>query len=174
MTRGRQLHRKAFTLIEMLIAITIGSSIMVASVALLHRSFELHKLTQTRMQQEQTIDRLIEQFRSDVYAASSVEVLAPSKLSLEIEGRDRIVYSALDNQLSREFSQPTEQRQSIELGPSISASLDVIDDGQRVRLAFQHKPEPSSQSERRRIEVTVGRLATAIALTNGIAVEGSQ
>ena len=158
MTRIPRCHRTAFTLIEMLITIAIGSSVMVTSAALLHKSFELHKTAQDRIQRGRLLDRLIQQFRSDVYAAIDFEILTPSRLNLNLVDGDRVVYSTVDNQLGRELQNGL--REPVELGHQITARFDLTRDSKRVSLKLLHEPTPEMQIVRREFEATIGRLST--------------
>ena len=171
MTKKLRLHRTAFTLIEMLITIAIGSSIMVTSVSLLHKSFQLHKTVNERVQREQLLDRFIQQFRSDLYAATDVEILPTSRVLLEFADQDEVVYFAQGSQLVRESTRQGRQRQSVELGQSMTASFDLTDDGQRVVLVVRHQAEPSIKLERRRIEVAIGRFSASSSLTHNTLAE---
>ncbi len=171
MRRTCPAHRKAFTLIEMLIAITIGSSLMVTSVALLHRSFELHRLAQERTQREQLLARFIQQFRRDVYTAVDVEIRPSSELTLEFVDQNQISYLTQDNQLIRQVSGQKNGRNSIRLGPANFASFELSDDGRRVILIVQHEAALETRITRKVVEVCIGRITTQIALTDGIPVE---
>ena len=91
-------QRHGFSLIEVLLAVTFGSLIMVSAVNLIQRAMAHQTELQHRAEQTRTFERFAERFRSDIHRATRVEPI-PSGLLLRIESGDRISYSVSDQQL---------------------------------------------------------------------------
>ncbi|MEO8270123.1 MAG: hypothetical protein ABI557_10395, partial [Aureliella sp.] len=93
---------RGFTLIETLVAISFGSSIMLTAVALVHTAFNLRSQTQLRYEQASRLDRVVEQFRRDANLAVSVEVPTPKSLKLFSVGDQQVEYIADENRITRQ------------------------------------------------------------------------
>jgi len=61
-------RRRGFTLIEMLVAITVGSALAGIAVFLLYALMKSHNTGREHMEYCQTVNRLAEQFRDDVHS----------------------------------------------------------------------------------------------------------
>lgn len=92
---------QGFTLIEMLVAISFGSSIMLTAVALVHTAFKLQSQTQSRLEQASTLDRYVEQFRRDASLADRVELPTEKTLKLFFVDEQLVEYQVDENQITR-------------------------------------------------------------------------
>lgn len=90
-----------FTLIEMLVAISFGSSIMLTAVALVHTAFKLQSQAQTRLEQASALDRYVEQFRRDASLADRVELPTERTLKLFFVDEQQVEYLSDKNHITR-------------------------------------------------------------------------
>lgn len=149
-------RRKAFSLIEMLMTISIGSTVMLTSVALLHKSLQLQTRSQNRAERAHTLDHFIETFRRDVHAASEAESASASNLTLSLSSGERVTYSAQENRLVREHqSEAGRHVEQVELAEYESASYQLQSDGQIAVLEIQGTPEPDANRLMRQIAVSL-------------------
>ncbi|MFK7737790.1 MAG: type II secretion system protein J [Pirellulaceae bacterium] len=103
--------RPAFTLIEVVTTLTLGSLMSVLAVGLVHRTFQAHKLSQARFECCQRWDALGNQFRRDVWSSKRAELVDAQSLILEKDNvyagpdsRTRIEYRIRGNRLTRTSS----------------------------------------------------------------------
>lgn len=154
-------RRKAFSLIEMLMTISIGSTLMLTSVALLHKSLQLQKRSQGRMERAHTLNHFVEAFRRDVHAASSAECTSESSLTLSLSSGDSIAYSSQGNRLTRtHVDELGRQVEQVEIAEHESASFQLQSDGQIVAFEIQGSPEPNATRVMRQIAVSLRAWST--------------
>jgi len=96
--------RRAFTLIEMIVAISVSAALMGIAISLLLVLFRAEQNGRTHIGQAETLQRLADQFRRDVHAAAHVTVDGkdPQRWQFDLPG-DRIVrYTTDAGGISRE------------------------------------------------------------------------
>lgn len=93
--------RDAFTLIEAVMSLTIGSLVVLFAVGLIHKSFHLSKAAKSRSELSVGFDRMAEDLRTDLYSAESYQV-AEDGSSIEVNvGTNRWAYQSRDGYLER-------------------------------------------------------------------------
>jgi len=93
--------RDAFTLIEAVMSLTIGSLVVLFAVGLIHKSFHLSKAAKSRSELSVGFDRMAEDLRTDLYSAESYQV-AEEGSSIEVNvGTNRWAYQSRDGYLER-------------------------------------------------------------------------
>lgn len=100
----------AFTLIETVMALTIGSLVVLFAVGLIHKSFHLSKAAKSRSELSVGFDRMADDLRTDLYSAESYQV-AEDGSSIEVSvGTSRWAYKIRDGYLERAELQGDEFR----------------------------------------------------------------
>ncbi len=159
--------RLGFTLIETLLAVSFGSSIMLTSVALVHTSFRLHGEAQQRAEQALTLARFTEQFRRDCYMASDAWAASANSLSLTLEVGSQVTYTANQRQLTRALLNPDdgiEQVERVELNENRRGAFSLKNEGRCAELKLYSTVEAGLAIEHQQVwqEVQVAlRLAHA-------------
>ena len=149
-------QRRAFSLIEMLMTISIGSTIMLTAVALLHKSLQLQIHSQDRVELSLGLDRFIEVFRRDVHAAARAENNSDSSLTFNLENGDRIAYSVQDHRLLREYeSESGRQVEQVRLAENEHANYRLESEAQIAVLEIHKVPEPNATGLTRQIAVSL-------------------
>ncbi len=136
-TKARKLApSQGFTLIETLVAVSFGSSIMLAAVSLVHTAFKLQSLTQTRLEQTSTLDRYVEQFRRDVSLADRVELPTEKTLKMFFIDQQSMEYRVDENRIARRsFAGETlQQLEQVQLQAGRTAQFTQSDSGRCVVL----------------------------------------
>jgi prepilin-type N-terminal cleavage/methylation domain-containing protein len=94
--------RTGYTLIELLIAMTIGTALMGTLAVLMARILSSNAAVKEHLQSVAALGRLGEQFRRDVHAATAAEVDGEvRRLRLDAPGRESIEYEICDAGLNR-------------------------------------------------------------------------
>lgn len=101
MKSDQGIHRVGFSLIETMLAVTLGSVVMLMAVGLVHRGMVYHAETQSRVERSHAFNRITESFRRDVHGATQVEI-ANDNLTLVNELGESIRYFANGNHLNCE------------------------------------------------------------------------
>ncbi len=97
--------RRAFTLVELLTTMTMGSSVMLLAIGLVHQSMSMSKLAKVRWEHDQSLARLAERFRSDVHSASALISASTKSLSLKLD-ESTVVYKYDAAQVTWEKTSP--------------------------------------------------------------------
>lgn len=102
-------QRGGFTLRELMIAITVGSTVMMTAVGLIHHAFDWSTQAKHRRQDDQTFFNLSRQLRQDLHQAGDARVHQPNSteasLELSIVDHDTntyaVTYTIDDQQINR-------------------------------------------------------------------------
>ncbi len=167
--------RRGFTLIEMVIVMTVGSVVTGLAVVLLGTLLHTENISRDHARQSTTLSRLAEQFRGDVRAATAVGSSDATSWEFAMEAPRTVIYRAESDALVRlerngeellrqeRFSLPSGTAASMQIDKQPSAttvSLIVapIEDDPPPRatrmIRFDaplgadhrfHRPEPSSE-----------------------------
>lgn len=142
---------RAFTLIEMLVAMTFGSSIMLTAVTLVHTAFRQQSQTQLRLERASKMDRFVEQFRRDVHLAGLIESTTEQLLTLSHANEMQVIYRMDQNRLTRQAieSEQISQVEQIEMEPQMTVRF-TVDESQRwvVFEIGSREPEADRPIER--------------------------
>jgi type II secretory pathway pseudopilin PulG len=94
----------AFTLLELLLAILLGAAVMTVAIGLLARVIGASSAAADHLRGVVTLNRLGQQFRDDVHAASQAAVETAQRRAVRLvltRGSDRIVYEVDPSDLLR-------------------------------------------------------------------------
>ena len=118
--------RSGFTLIEILVVISVGSSVMLTAIALAHTAFTLQSQAQMRFERSFTLNRFIEGFRSDVHLANRFEVTSEQSLTLFLADDQRVEYRGQADRLTRR--QAAAEEDETDVGIAIAEESDITDE----------------------------------------------
>ncbi len=135
---GRKMSQspRGHSLIELLVVIAASSSLLAVTVGLLHTLFQMQQGGRKHIQERRTVERLAEQFREDVHAATQLRPLAAGKgqaegpgWELPREGDLGIEYRLHANQLLRTERQKDKvlRREAFALPPDTTATMGTAD-----------------------------------------------
>ena len=169
MTRYRMKHRsRAFTLIEVLVAVTLGSTIMLLAVILANRAMNVMQQASDAQRRSTTMHQLLNVVRSDVQWAHEAASNGPDQLSLDLEGH-RVSYQIQAEALER-VVQDGERVLSTQQLPLLATKLDfqLLNSPSRVLITMRDSSLPIA-SENASLP-SVGR---SVAIAYGIYPEGA-
>jgi len=156
------MHRKpgysrvGFSLIEVLLAVTSGSVVMVLAVSLVQRGMDYQANTQSRVQQSVRLNRFLDQFYSDVHRALRVET-TDNGLILFHEQERSTIYSASEKGLNCERSWAAiKQREQVDLAHNQTAVLDCTEGMQLCSLEIRVTNQDPTPRIWRRMVAAVG------------------
>jgi len=158
-------RKQAFTLIEMLVALSFGSSIMLTAVALVHTAFQLQSQAQARLEQTSILDRYIEQFRRDVSLAVRFELPTEKTLKLFFAGEQKVEYQTDENHITRRAfdGDAIQQVEPVQLEAGRVAEITQVHSGRCLVLDIlilesEDNPSADPPSAVRQIVVAVGTI----------------
>jgi type II secretory pathway component PulJ len=97
--------RPAFTLIEALVVISLGSLLFLLSIQLLHRSLTISSQSTQHLHQELTLSRLSRDFREDLWLARKSELTSNKELEIETRSGDQILWTVVErNRMTRKWT----------------------------------------------------------------------
>ena len=160
------MKRRAFTLIEMVAVITVGSAIMGVGVVMLVALLKNEGSSRRHLELCKTLNRLDEQFRADAHAAASAGLGASGddlELVLPAPSKTLIRYRCQPKEIAREEVEgdKTIRRESYPLPEEVKPSLEQKADGSIATLIVQVEPKPVMGSKIRypstRIEAVLAK-----------------
>jgi prepilin-type N-terminal cleavage/methylation domain-containing protein len=153
---------QGFTLIEMLLTLTVGSTLMMLAMGLVHQSLLYATLTRSRGDDDRISASLIRQFRDDAHEATAVELEGDASIGLIFESAERrINYTIHDTGIVRQchYAGKQVQREEFMLSEQGRLQLEVLDQPPRAILAVRRSTTLAGDSSRedRRVEAVIGR-----------------
>ncbi len=151
------IQRRGFSLIEMLLTMTVGSALMVLAMTLLQQAMSLSSQTQKQCDSDRTTHQLCEQFRRDAHSASTV-ITNDHAETIFIVDFESVLYRVLDGTVIR--TRPTQQEyERYKLGESASVTIEPLDPPTRISLTVRRQPSLKHVGPRtdRQVTVSVGR-----------------
>lgn len=129
-------RRHAFTLVELIIALSASSVLMVLAIGLVHRSMSASSLAKGRADDQQTLVRLSNQFRKDVHASSAAELSDSNQLRLQRPQGHSIDYAIDGSRCQREESLENgrRHRETYRLNQDSQLAFSQLSDPERVTL----------------------------------------
>lgn len=173
---SRKHRRRAFSLLEMLLVISILGVVLALATTMLGTSFRLHTRTVDRADLQRSLDQLAVRLRTDAHSAVAAKMLGEEEespgVSLSLADGRTIVYSALANEIERRVEREgqVEHRDAFRLA-GCEAELAVekpaeasAAQGQTIVVTFRvTNPHPSAS------QADIAPLCAAVGLhrTNG-------
>jgi Tfp pilus assembly protein PilV len=171
MKRNSGYNRVGFSLIEVLLAVTSGSVVMVLAVNLVQRGMVYQADTQTRVERSASFNRFVEQFRHDVHRATGVETTNDG-LVLFTEPDASVTYSTSGNRLYCErLVAAKKQFEQVDLAHNQTAVLAYTQAMQLCSLEIRVTDDDKTPRTWRRIVSAVGLNGTSRQATVPIAGE---
>ncbi len=137
------MRRRAFTLVEMLMTMTMGSSLMLLAIGLVHQSMSMSKLSKTRGEHDRSLARLAQQFRSDVHLASALVSVSSDAVSLKLADESTVTYERAAANVTRATSGPNAEvaRELFSFDERCVATFAAEANQSRVRLQIERRLE---------------------------------
>lgn len=146
-------RQRAFSLVEMVTAISVGSVLMVLAMGTVHRAMRIESTARDRDASQRTSARLARQFRHDLHRAKSVSLDRQeivTTLLLEYPDQPSIAYRVIDNGLLRErqLSDPQLQREEFLYPEHFQVELGILPSPQRATLTVRYETQLVNVSPR--------------------------
>ncbi|MDC0295581.1 hypothetical protein OAL35_01870 [bacterium] len=93
---------RGYTLIELSITMSVGFSLLMLSVGLVHQVMRFHSISKQRAAEHQTFDRLSQDFRSSVHLAISANLKSATEITLTQADQTLIKYSTKQDAIRRQ------------------------------------------------------------------------
>ena len=120
--------RPAFTLVEMVVTITVGSVIMLSAVTVVHKAMGLRSRYHSDLDQSRKLENFVASWRQQVHRARSFDLASPTQLTIETS-QHTIEFAFAETELTyKKISQASQQisRESLQLASGISCEFSAI------------------------------------------------
>lgn len=159
------IRSKAFSLVEVLIVLSIGSTVLAISVGTVHQAMQVAKTAQDHAQRSLHSSRFVEQFRNDVHLGVAVTLHANQSLTIGMDDRSEIVYAIEKSRVTREqkLSDGKTRRDTLTLVEGDYGTLD-FDETSKVaslRILTNHERDQARPRLNRSIEAIPARAASS-------------
>jgi type II secretory pathway pseudopilin PulG len=155
-------RRSAYTLVELTVVMSMGSTLLFVAVGLLHQAMTLASASQAQARQHRELDRLARQFRLDVHRAAECSVVPPLQLGLVMPDQSQVRYEVRDNRILRRQSiaGQSDSGDSFLLASGATANFELRGEPERAGLTVLARPHPAVDATRvdRQVVAVVGRL----------------
>ncbi|WP_372717528.1 type II secretion system protein J [Novipirellula sp.] len=156
MKRDQQGH----TLIELVVSMAAGSTLMALAIGLVHQTMTMSNVSSERASHDRDSQRLVEQFRWDVHHSEEVQNTADSFVVVRNDAHT-VDYQSEGNEVIRiEHRDRNEvRRESYTLAESYVATFSKKQDQQQATLEIRYVPDQRGYADRvdRQITATAGR-----------------
>ena len=156
--------RRAFTLIEMIVAISVGAVLMGIAMSLLVVLLGAERSGRAHVERSETLQRLADQFRRDVHAAVGEVVVKGEKgqeWQMELTGNCIVRYTVAADGVSREERMESRdvRRESYALqkDSTVAIAVDRATSPSVVTLTIEPKDASSRPGHEIRIDAVLGR-----------------
>jgi len=122
-------HRPGYTLLEMMLAITVATVLLGINVGWIHQTMKFSSVTKQRQRQQQSLTRLAWNLRDDVRGCDSISMVGEDQLVLNSDAGLKITYTISGRHMLVEKSgdQLMVQRERYDLGRGATAVWDVAE-----------------------------------------------
>ncbi|EMI21894.1 putative secreted protein [Rhodopirellula maiorica SM1] len=160
-------QRKGHTLIELVVSMAAGSTLMTLAMGLVHQTMTMSRVSNERAKHDRDSQRLVEQFRWDVHHSDDVHRSADLFIVETTDGR-RVAYQSDANEVTRSEYRDgnTVRRENYALAESYTATLTANQTQQRATLEISFVSNQTRYADRleRQITAAVGRYRSTISL----------
>lgn len=142
-------YRQGFTLIELIVFISVGSVIFFLSIQLIHLSMQISQKAKEQWQQDATLSRLSRDFRQDARQAIGFDLSSKTQLSIDSRSGPSVEWRVEDGRVRRLIQQ--DQKTAIEdypLARDYIASLELEPTLKIIRLTVHRVSETMEQLTR--------------------------
>ena len=161
MTLTNRKNRRAYSLIETLVATSMTTLLVGLAAGLIHVALQGDRQARARLTEDAGLARLASTFRDDVRAASAAEARPDAGLALTVPGGTMVEYAIQNGRVARVVNEggKVRRRDAFALPTGSSARWERFDDGGRPFVVFaSERPaadnRPASPSIR--IEAALG------------------
>lgn len=156
----RRNNPMGFTLVELLVVISVGSGLMLLAIGVVQQSMTFAQLGYHRADQDRTMVRLDRQFRQDVHRCEGFELQADNQLQMSLDAETEVVYTIESSRIERRLKVAGEMRQheTYDLNLRTAAELQRFDTPSRLGIVLTTDTQLQTESLRtdRQIIAAVG------------------
>ncbi|MDZ4849602.1 MAG: prepilin-type N-terminal cleavage/methylation domain-containing protein [Pirellulaceae bacterium] len=162
-------RRRGFTLVEMIVVLAIGSTVLTLAIGMVDQSMLISSATKSGCQRQLATNRFLEQFRSDIHQGTKVDSDSPDSLTVFSSDDSKIVYRTEHNRILREQFKASQslRREELFLDDRELAGFEFQAANSLAVLQISSRTDFVSQTLRvdRRVEAMVGLTPTSISIS---------
>ena len=154
-------QRNGSTLIELVLSMSAGSSVMLLAISLVHQTMIVTERSRNRSDNSRTLDQLSQNFRRDVHLATELNFDGEGKLTLISADGSQITYVIQNHSVVRQRKHTAEENEQerYQLAEDASALFQGIQEPDRATLTVRGETGLPGISPRvdLHVEATLGR-----------------
>jgi hypothetical protein len=152
---------RAYTLVELSVAMTAGSTVMILAIGLLHQSMTLGSIARARADSHRTLNRLAHEFRGHVHQAKRCIAEPEQDIRIVMPDDSQVVYQVDGNRIDRrqQLNDGPIRRESFLLDEGTTATFEISQQPTRAILTVIRQPSRAIDVVRvdRKVAAVVGR-----------------
>lgn len=157
------IRRKAFTLVELCVTMSVGSAMMILAIGMLHQSMSLATVARQRGDYQRALDRLASEFRRDVHRAVQCTVDTQQSAALTMSDDTVVTYRSEGNRVIRQqpLGDGRSRRETFEFDDASTAIFESLQQPARSVLTVIHQSPIGGMKPRvdRKVAAVIGRLS---------------
>jgi prepilin-type N-terminal cleavage/methylation domain-containing protein len=153
-----------FTLVEMLVTMTVSTTLLVLASGMIHQTMTLHSQGRLQGDRQRTALRLARQFRHDIQHSHQVSLQqdgAAMTLKIRQPTAVTVTYSTQNSRIVRDqpHANGQHQRELFAFTPNDRARFELLSDPHRAALVVTHPVDSITEKERIELHVegVIGR-----------------
>jgi len=166
------MRRQGISLIELILALSLGSTVMVLAVTLVHRTLTHVSIAAERFDHQTAMNRLVQSFRSDVHRATDAQLSSPNLLRLRMPDDVVVTYRCQSGVVRRSepLSDDRERRESFAFLAQTEVVFERLASPERIAFSATRKGllKESQSIVDRRVQGVIGRRRF---LENGVVIQ---
>lgn len=157
--------RQGFSLIELLVVMTAGSSIMLLAISLLQQSMRVSSDFQDRTDSNRVLNHLANQLRRDVWNASRAEQ-PTDELMILTHARTQVRYNTEPGSITRTETRNGEmiRGEVFRLSPSVDFNVSISESTERIEVLLTRDSGLNHAADvpLRTLSLTLGKLTADV------------
>lgn len=154
--------KQGYTLVELSVAMSVGSTLLILSISLIHQVMRYQSVTRNREVEHRLFDRLAGEFRRDVHRAKSANLISPNEIIFIYGDKTRTRFQTEEKRIlkTRLNDGKIVQTESFEFARLITGEIRMTGDPAQISLSI-HSPGSVIGTDlvpHRRFTATLSRL----------------
>lgn len=149
-------RRRASSLVELMMSMTAGSSLMLVAIGLVHQTMTVSRQTTEQTDHDRSLARLAMQFRFDAHRASEATAESENELSLTWSDETKVTYQFADRHITRRHQRASgeEEQERFALRGQATTTFEALSDPDRVELIIRRDAGLQNVPPRTQLHVT--------------------
>ena len=148
-------RRRASTLVELMVCLSAGSTLMLVAIGLVHQTLKISREVSQHADHDRSLARLATLFRRDAHHATGASIESETELRMTRANDSEVIYRFADQRITREYKLASGEveNEGFAVDQEISATFESSSDPNQAALLVRR--DTGLHDARPRIELHV-------------------